>query len=353
MTRRHSGRRTFTGFAAYTTCMRTINNTRLNNKFDTDAATYSHLRELDAELPDHVWRVIIRYRPNIPAMQWHAVREFTITNVVLLKPRTFHTARRLMTMTTRFTAWVWTVTGIELTTERVYTQNNVSRYLQDCLPTHSESYRWWFARQLRAIAESLADTTIDQLPTPRLPGRRPLTVSEVASMHSWAGSLTTLMKRQNAWAILGLAGGAGLRTEEIINTRVSDIDIVDGRVFVNVPGPRPRRVPVMHPWNRTLLRSIQNRTGDAHIFHGYRWDEYRPRIIQQFLTEHPATVRATVSRLRSTWIITQIENGLPLGVLMTITGFASTQSLDRHLVYAKNPNLADYVGLITGEEVAR
>ena len=66
-----------------------------------------------------------------------------------------------------------------------------------------------------------------------------------------------------------------------------------------------------------------------------------------------ARVRATVSRLRTTWIVAQIDNGLPLQVLKTIGGFTSASGLDMHLAYAKTPNMDDYIGLIIGEEVPR
>lgn len=327
---------------------------RLNDTFLADSETYAHLRAFDPELPDHVWAVIIRYQPRLSTVQWEAVREFTISNAVRMKPRTFDAVRRLMCMSARFTAWVWTATGTQLTPERVYTQNHVYLYLQERLPKHSESHRWGFVRQLGTIADTLAGADIESLPSPRRRGSRPFTLSEVASMHSWATSLTTELKRQNAWAILGLAGGAGLRTEEIVDVRIGDIEVVNGRVFVNITGTRPRRVPVMHPWNRTLLRSINNRTeANSDVFRGYRLEEYRPRAIQNFLTDHPARVRATVSRLRTTWIVAQIDNGLPLQVLKTIGGFTSASGLDMHLAYAKTPNMDDYIGLIIGEEVAR
>lgn len=327
---------------------------QLNDIFLADSATYAHLRALDPEIPDYVWGIIVRYRPYVSPVQWEAVREFTIGNAVRMQPRTFDATRRLMSMSARFAAWVWTTTGTQLTVERVYTQNNVSRYLHACLPKHSESHRWGFVRQVGTVADTLAGAGIKRLPAPNLPGRRPFTVSDAATMHSWAASLTTDLKRQNAWALLGLAGGAGLRADEIIDTRIGDIEIVDGRVFVNVPGKRARRVPVMHLWNRTLMRSVQGRTDpDEYVFRGYRWDEYRPRVIQNFLTDHPARVRATVSRLRSTWIIAQIDNGLPVPVLLAIAGFASAHSLDKHLAHAKAANTSAYVGLIIGEEVAR
>lgn len=327
---------------------------RLNDSFLADSATYAHLRVLDPGLPDHVWEVIIRYRPQLSAAQWDAVREFTISTAVRMQPRTYETVRRLMTMSARFNVWVWSATGAELTVERIYTNNNAYLFLQERLAKRSEAHRWGVIRQLGAIA-ALGTTTIKSLPSPqRNPRRRPFSLAEVAAMHSWAASLTTDLKRKNALAILGLAGGAGLRTDEVIEMRIRDIEVVDGRVFVNVPGTRARTVPVRTPWNRTLMRSLAERTDlDEFVFRGWRLDEYRPRAIQSFLTEHPSRVRATVSRLRASWIVTQIDNGLPVPVLMTIAGFTAAASLDKHLVHAQPLDLSSYTGLIIGEELPR
>lgn len=355
MVRRGASRRHWRNLAAY--MLFVIVKNRLNDKYARDCETYAHLRALDPELPDHAWRILLRYRPQLPAAQWEAVREFTITNAVRMRPRTYENARRIMCMSARFAAWVWTVTGAELTVERVYTQNNVYRYLQECMRDRSESHRWGLVRQLGTIAETLTDTTnIRRLPAPHLPGRVPFTLSEVGVIHGWAMVLRTPLQRQNAWAILGLAGGAGLRSHEIAEARIGDIETTPAGLIVTVHshGDRPsRRVPVMRPWDRTLLRSIEGRTDpDEFVFRGYRWDEYRPRAIQTFLTEHPSRVRPTVSRLRSTWIVAHLNNGASLTLIMAIAGFVSTVSLDRHLIHAAPPSLDDYFASLVGGENA-
>ncbi|WP_161498719.1 site-specific integrase [Microterricola pindariensis] len=332
-----------------------IEKDRLNDKFHSDSARYAHLRALDPELPDHVWSVIIRYAPRVPASQWQAVREFVIGNAVQMQFRKFETVRRHMTMASRFTAWVWTTTGSELTADRVFTERNVYRYLQDQYPKHSEGHRWGIARELASVARSLADTRVAQLPAPAPSTRRkPFTDAEIAAMHSWANSLSTTHKRQNASAILGLAGGAGLRSQDLVEIRLRDIDVVDGRLFVTVPGPNPRRVPVRHPWTRTLLRAIDGRANaDEYVFRGHRLAEYPPHALQVFLTEHPCRIRPTVSRLRTSWIVDHINNGLPLHVLLAVTGLKNAASLDKFLMHARTPALDPYLGLLTGEELAR
>jgi integrase len=327
---------------------------RLNDIFLHDFDTFAHLRAMDPELPDHVWSVMIRFRPQLSPVQWEAVREFTISNAVQMKPRTFETVRRLMTMTARFNAWAWTA-GSALDVARMYTNANVYRYLQERHRKHSDSHRWGLVRQLGTVADMLAETSVARMPSlSRNVGPRPFSLPEIAQLHSWAGTLTTDLKRQNAWAILGLAGGAGLRSEEIVTIRIGDLDVTDGRLFVTVPGPRARRVPVTQPWTRTLLKSIATRSNPMEdVFRGYRLDEYPPRVIQSFLTDHPGRLRATISRLRCTWVVTHLNNEVPTQALLAIAGFSSAGSLDKYLPHVRPFNLHTVVGRIVGEEVAR
>jgi integrase len=327
---------------------------RLNDIFLRDSARFAHLRAMDPDLPDHVWSVMIRFRPQLSPVQWDAVREFSLRNAVQMQPRTFETVRRLMTMTVRFNAWAWTA-GSTLDVARMYTNTNVYRYLQECLPNHSDSHRWGLVRQLGTVADALAATSVERMPSlPRKVGARPFSLPEIAQLHSWAGTLTTDLKRQNAWAILGLAGGAGLRSEEIITIRIGDLDVIDGRLFVSVPGPRARRVPVTQPWTRTLLKSIATRTDpDENVFRAHRFDEYPPRAIQSFLTDHPGRVRATVSKLRCTWVVAHLNNEVPAQALLAIAGFTRAGSLDKYLPHVRPFDLDTVVGRIVGEEVAR
>lgn len=318
-----------------------------------DAETYAHLHDLHPEMPDFVWHIMLGYRPRVSDMQWEAVREFTLATAVALRPDTFDSTRRLMSMSARFHAWIWATTGRELTVEAVYTQNNIDLYLHNQLGRRSPEHRWGIARQLVANGHALTATQLRGLPAPDIKLRAPFAPAQLAAMHSWANRLTTLKKRQNAWGLLGLAGGAGLRAEEIVDINVEHIDVDNGRVFVNVTGSSPRRVPVRHAWARVLLKSIDGRPGNERVFRGPVIEEYRPRIIQTFLTDHPAPVRPTPARLRATWIVHHLDNDVPLPVLKVLGGFRGYEMLGRYLELGRARDMSLYVGMLIGEELAR
>ena len=325
-------------------------NDNLPNRFEPLDDPIEILREADRQLPDHLWQIVSGYNPNQPTSAWAVVRPFVIECVIAMKPRTHSNARRSMTMTALYVAWVWTVTGCELTAVRVFSEALIRRYLAERLPKHSDVYRFDTARELATIGETLTDGHIQRLPTPPQGGRvHPYSVKEQATLYSWANTLTTPLKRQNARTLLGLAGGAGLTALELMAIQVEDVELVGTRAFVNVRGKRARRIPVRANWVRTLTNSVGART-TGNMFHAYRLEEYPPHELQRFLCDNPCTPRPSAARLHSGWVVSQIDAGLPLGVLLKITGFTSTQSLQPYLKYAKTHRLEAYDARITGEE---
>lgn len=323
----------------------------------TDIPTeFAELRTACSQMPDFAWRILLGYRPNDASAMgaWGAVRPFTIETAAAMLPDTYDSARRLMTITARFHMWVWARTGTELSIARVYTQLNIDRYLTAAYNDRSVSHRWGVSRQLVKVGRELADADLVALHLPEGKVRAPFATKQIATMHSWANSLTTVKKRQNAQALLGLAGGAGLTAAEIVDAHVTDIDREGDIVFVNVRGTQPRRVPVRHAWARVLLRSIEGRehTSEA-LFRGPRIEEYPPRIIQTFLTDHPAPVRPTPAALRAAWLVHHINNHVPLQVLRDIAGFEHYDSLVRYYAHANVLDVADFTGLLVGAEVAR
>lgn len=307
------------------------------------------LRQLDPDIPDFAWRILTSFRPRLSTLQWLAVREFVVTVALAMRPRTADNARRLMTMVGRYAAWLWTVTGLELDLENAFADRHIQRFLAEELGNHSYAHRFAVNRQLAVIAERFTDSRVQRLTAPRSSDRMvPYTDSEIAAMHSWAVTLSTTQKRRNGFAILGLSGGAGLSTAEIAKTRVEHI-VDDGtHLLVNVPDPHGRQVPVSASWIRVLKRSVDGRSSGL-LFHGYRLDEYPPRAIQSFLTDHRGSIRPSPRQLRLTWLVTQINANLPLPVLLYIAGFNTPSSLAPYMRHANQHSVQDYFENIVGE----
>jgi len=322
---------------------------RLNNKTAARAAVEASLLLADPELPTVCARIIAGYTPNSPTGIWPQVRQFTIDCTVAMKPRTPSNARRLMTMIALFTVWIVTVTGCPVTPQRVFTQSNLDRFLRTRLGGHSVAYRFDVSRNLTKAARIIAGATLRQLPTPTQGDAvAPHTSRERATFVSWANTLSTPHKRQNAQTLLGLAGGAGLTAQQIMDAKVTDIEIDGDRAFVTIHEPQRRRIPVRRPWVKILANGIGTRTsGDA--FRAYRLEEYPPNQLQQFLTRNRGELRPSVARLRSGWLVELIDANLPLDVLLAITGFTTLASLRPYLRYAQRHDATDWSAVIAGE----
>lgn len=327
-----------------------------NHRFIDIPADLADLLAAHPQVPDFAWTIMFGYAPkktHAPGA-WTATRAFTLRTAAAMLPDTYAVTDRLMTMTAHFHMWLWARTGTELTVHAIYTQNHIDRYLEAEYKHHSKWTRWGVSRQLVKIGRELADADLVALPAPDGKLRPPFSPREIATMHSWANSLGTDFQRQNAWALLGLAGGAGLTAAEIAEARVSDIERDGDVVFVNVRGAKARRVPVRHAYGRVLLRSIEGREhAEEWLFRGARIKGYPPRVIQTFLTEHRAKVRPTPSTLRTVWILHHINNNVPPQVLMEAAGIHDFQTIGRYYEHATPRPLSDFTGLLVGAEAAR
>ena len=331
-----------------------MENIRLIDTPSTYELEVAHLRGIDPGLPDFAWSVISKFRPRLetPA-QWTAIRPFAISTVLRQKPREFDASRRLMTIVTRYTAWVWATTGAELTPERVFKAALVTRFVEQRLANHSPAYRFDVTRHLCSTMESLTGVRGRRLPMP--PASRnmvPYSAKAMGQFHSWALSRNSDRRRHNAYSILALCGGAGLTAAELVGARIEDISTQGHRVFVQVNGTRARRVPILDTWYRVLDRAIDGRT-DGDLFHGNRSEEYPPRLVQSFLSEQSFDLRVSPSRLRLTWVVRQLEHNLPLPVLLDIAGFSNASAVNAYLRHLTPQVTADFLDTIAGAEANR
>ncbi|WP_218161801.1 hypothetical protein, partial [Microbacterium sp. AR7-10] len=121
-----------------------------NHRLTDITAEQAKLLRSHPQLPALAAPIILRYRPNSAAMAgaWSATRSFTVETAAAMLPHSFDVTRRLMTMSASFHMWVWARTGTALTVRRVYTQNNIDRFLDAVHKHRSAGHRWGVSRQL-------------------------------------------------------------------------------------------------------------------------------------------------------------------------------------------------------------
>jgi hypothetical protein len=74
--------------------------------------------------------------------------------------------------------------------------------------------------------------------------------------------------------------------------------------------------------------------------------------LQQFLSRNRGELRPSVARLRVGWLVSLLNAGLPLDVLLDVAGFTTPSSLRPYLRYARAHTTTDWLSHITGEASA-
>lgn len=186
------------------------------------------------------------------------------------------------------------------------------------------------------------------------PASRPYTGSEQAALWAWACSQPTEELRDGLSILIGLGLGCGLDSSEIIPLRVGDVSAprqedTDKPTVVAVRGRRSRLVVCRRPWESVVaVQAGRASSRDAYLF--------RPRaarrggnIVTNFVSRtHPAagTPSLQTSRLRATWLISLMNAGLPIVVIVAAAGVKSLHGISRLMPYVDNVDDSDAVQLL-------
>jgi hypothetical protein len=105
-----------------------------------------------------------------------------------------------------------------------------------------------------------------------------------------------------------------------------------GLVTVKVDGPTARLVPVTHDVGQELKELSEMADGSRICGGGNVGKNYANSMSKSIRTR--AGVQLTASRLRSTWIVEQIDGSLPLRELLYRSGLRLPGSLDDYIRFA-------------------
>lgn len=177
---------------------------------------------------------------------------------------------------------------------------------------------------LLRVAEALGVTERSLPPLAGSTPSSPYGLKEVASLRVWA-SLQREDRVRDAWMLLSLGLGAGLTARELMTTSAADID-TNGTVSVR--GVNPRRVPVRHEWWPELSALTAEVDATAPLFRPHI-ATYANKIGDFVRSSWGDGPRPTVQRLRATWLVTVMSDGLPIQDLLYVAGVKSLDALAR------------------------
>lgn len=296
------------------------------------------------------------YTPaKIPAAEWTLIAEFVRQTVRDARPDRKMTAKRWLNATAYFVHWCSHVCCLPLDAEAMFRPEHISRYVAEVIEAEGRS-RATIRHHLRSIAAHLGiepdiEDDYEYKSFGRKKGSVPYTAKQMADIRIYATTMENPYKSHTLTGLLTYGCGAGLRPEELLPLRSSDIEFTDDGVFVNVGGKFPRRVPLLADFE-DLARAHMAKCEDGFVILPKR-EQRGPMVVANFLyTCEKSPMRPNMQRLRSTWIVAQLNARVPFPVLMRGAGVASLSAFDRYLSYVDQTEPTEADSLLRGESRA-
>ncbi len=291
----------------------------------------------------HPVEVSSQYSPDVFATHWPNIGPFVTACVLDAAPLTTYSERDLFAAATPLTLWAWQTAGMPLDRHAIFSVATIDRFIAVGLVNYSSNAsRNTLRSRLLRISETLLTGTAVARSLRPLGGSDPTSPykpTEIIALKSWALAQRSIERRRSAEILLALGLGAGLSGREIIETRITDIDVDDHGVVVSVRGLRPRRVPVLRDWERALAEAASTEVGAAWAFRKGQ-EGGNPNLITDFVSRSRGKIQLQARRMRTTWIVTHLEAGTPPLPLLTAAGVGSLQALDRFTRFL-NPASSD------------
>ena len=175
----------------------------------------------------------------------------------------------------------------------------------------------------------------------------PYTPPEVAVLKADAAQQPSAVRRRGARALLALGLGAGLDGRWVARIGPEKVQRGEGFVSISVPDPMPRLVVVRAEWEREILDLAG--TAGRGVLIGRKSDA-RNRVADMAKrlrcpTGHP---RLSAPRLRSTWLVGLLSEGLPPQMICTAAGLSGITTLSDLVPYLPPVPFDEQVRLLRG-----
>lgn len=314
---------------------------------------------------------IAKYRPETPGRLWNdAVQEFARSAVTDYGAPTVGEARKMLTASAHLTIWTTDVACFPLERHVVFHGQNIDAYITSATKDKTADQRRLLRLRLLRIAAQLDKFDPARRERRRRLGRKntggyaPYTPGEVIRFRNQGTTRSTEHRRHNWMVLLSLAAGCALRPSEIVYLRTSDIELADTHIAVHVRGDRARTVICRAEWEddiRTfmafpridefplIIDYVREHSGQGDPKTG------RPvtpsAFIETFLKKAADDTAAqfSVERLRTTWMVTHLEERTDPVALLRAIGDKAFSTLTRLLPYIRERDEAELIDMFRGE----
>jgi integrase len=230
---------------------------------------------------------------------------------------------------------------VTLTIDEMMRHDTIERWVATAGATGSDS-TWGNRRsRLRNLASHVnpgPGSPKKGEPFARVAIKEPYTRREVADLERLALNQPTEVSRRQLCAMVGLGLGAGLGSDDLRSLRVSAIVLdEDGKLWVVVPGKRPRRVPVRDRFVRFVLLGIEGlKATDLVLGHKVERNNITSGVVANAAVGMTNVV-PDQARLRTTWLLALMTAPVPLATLLDAAGMTTGRTITDLLPFCFDP----------------
>jgi integrase len=286
----------------------------------------------------------VKYVPTFAEDRWDVVREFVVSAVAEAAASIAQPADRLIVIAAPFVDWVVNVNGYPAKTAVVFHPVIIRRYITRTDVTWSDTTRRTYRSSLMRMSEVLVgEVPLKFAPTTPQNTAAPYDDLDLHLLESWATGQSTAARRRSAGVVLALCTGAGLKANELLQTRRRDILADAGGVLVTV-NPGARTVPLLARFETLLLNSIAEVEPEHWVFGSPKRVKHGISTLTTFLydTDRGNEPDPVTTRMRNTWLITHLIAGTNMRALMTAAGVTKFEHLDQLVAHVPAPDTASY-----------
>ena len=289
---------------------------------------------VDTAQPHAVRSTIDNYTPQIvtPAM-WERIGPTVRALLHTYGYGSTHSARTELPMHTAYVAW--TVVDGHWQPESggwpPYTPDLVEDYcalqLKGTVKTRGKT-RSALRRLGRVLVPDLWDETAERYYDSEV--LEPYTAGELDTLVRHATNLRALTGNPAPLAIIAVGRGAGLHAPDYRATWAEHVHVVDGVPVADVGPPCPRRVPLHRDWADLALDAAADLHG--RLLTGGT-DTTRHNLVSKAAERfnRDCAVRLHATRLRHTWMLGLLNDGVPVDVIAKAAGISHLHTLERLL----------------------
>lgn len=279
--------------------------------------------------PADVRQAILGYQPRMTYAHWAPIRPFVVQCALDSQPPTTKWAKMMLRTLSRYVRWATHVASVPLDRDELFHPTLIERFCQTQFPNYRPASIHKMESVLHRIAETLGADEVPQRVKVKPRAIRPYTLAEVRNLFSWANERPDATTRRDTWAVLGLCGGAGTRTSELLDIRARDITVTATATLVAIPGAHPRVVAVRAGWESAVARALEGLSPDDFILYSHVAPAQRARNLAHFARSSGGRA-PNPSRLRVSWV-TAACDVLPVASLMHAAGFSTGSSLNPYM----------------------